>query len=517
MNVFLSFSYRLPVFVLNNVTFAELKAHQMKQLYIYIIIAISVFFCRETAFAAEEMNSKELRNLADEKYYSEQFPEALEYSIKAMEQAEREGDKENYIVCTGYVGNIYDTFGDNRACLYYYTKGYNAARQLGNKKLQTRLLSNIVICCARMGNAQQAREYLSRFERLRGSCDETWYNYYLYYCRALVLSAEHHYTEAVREHRIAKDYALANRMKPLYVLFQMSEIGNAYVRSGNYRQAISMGDSCIAMAQKINSGELLVNAYKMLADAYTQADKYDSAQHYRNLYYDLNDSVYNIKKFYKARYTLSEYENKEHTKQVAVLNERITWQIYVIVVVVVFLVLVSILTFIIIRKNRRLVTAQRLLIEKSKDVEQRDKQNSQLLVESLKPAAPLNDDNERKLLGRINEAMDDTAVISNPDMSLQMLAEIVGSNTNYVSHIINAHYQKNFKTLLNERRIREACHKLADRDQYGNYTMQAIYQEVGYRNAVSFIRAFKKIYGMTPSEYQRIALADGSTAEGQEE
>ena len=34
-------------------------------------------------------------------------------------------------------------------------------------------------------------------------------------------------------------------------------------------------------------------------------------------------------------------------------------------------------------------------------------------------------------------------------------------------------------------------------------TIQAIYEEVGYRNAVSFIRAFKKVNGMTPSEYQQ--------------
>lgn len=123
----------------------------------------------------------------------------------------------------------------------------------------------------------------------------------------------------------------------------------------------------------------------------------------------------------------------------------------------------------------------------------------------MKSAAPLlNEDDERQLLNIINNVLDDINVISNPDFSLQMLADAVGSNTSYVSRIINTTYQKNFKSLLNERRIREACHKLRDKERYHNYTIQAIYEEVGYKNAASFIRSFKKVYGMTLSVYQRI-------------
>lgn len=85
------------------------------------------------------------------------------------------------------------------------------------------------------------------------------------------------------------------------------------------------------------------------------------------------------------------------------------------------------------------------------------------------------------------------------------LAEAVGSNTKYVSQVINEYYNKNFKTLLNEYRLREATRRLNDQEHYGNMTIQAIYEEVGYSNAVSFIRAFKRMYGITPSEYQKKA------------
>lgn len=99
--------------------------------------------------------------------------------------------------------------------------------------------------------------------------------------------------------------------------------------------------------------------------------------------------------------------------------------------------------------------------------------------------------------------MKNVSYISNPDFSLNALADAVGSNTRYVSWVINDTYGKNFKTMLNEYRIKEACRRLLDTEHYGNMTIQAIYEEVGYTNNVSFIRAFKKVNGMTPSEYQR--------------
>lgn len=100
--------------------------------------------------------------------------------------------------------------------------------------------------------------------------------------------------------------------------------------------------------------------------------------------------------------------------------------------------------------------------------------------------------------------MSQTDVISDPDISLSKLAELIGSNFKYVSMVINSTYNKNFKTLLNEYRIRETCKRLVDTGNYGNITIQGIFQSVGYTNATSFNRSFKKVTGMTPTEYLRL-------------
>ena len=72
--------------------------------------------------------------------------------------------------------------------------------------------------------------------------------------------------------------------------------------------------------------------------------------------------------------------------------------------------------------------------------------------------------------------------------------------------IINDTFQKNFKTLLNESRIREVCRRLSDEDNYGQLTIAAIANEVGYNSMNNFITVFKRITGMTPSKYRQLAI-----------
>ena len=505
------------------------------------VILLTIIFCHLSIqkVYASTTTSMQLRQMADKKYYGENFPEALAIYIKAMEAATAEGNDSNYIACTGYIGNIYNTFGDNKSCMTYYLKGYRAAKRIGSLHLQTSFLNNIIICYTQMGNVKEAKHYYALLMTLPININKPVDQYYRLYSKAHIYAAEGKYDKAISEHRNALQFATQKHMKPKYRLFQLSEIGNIYVRANMPNEAIAMGYTCLSLARSIDNSELIVNAYGMLADAYSQLQLRDSARHYREMYFNLKDSVYNTKNFYNARYKLSEYENREHESLVSQLNNQISFQTYVLVTIVFFTLLLSVSSYIIYKKNRHLVQTQRLLIRKNEDLEERERQNhillqqylqqvelneqssvAEIMDEKLKDSSDndlshdniptdenvVNHDNlEKQLLNKINDVMEDMSVISNPDFCLQMLADMVQSNTNYVSRVINNSYNKNFKTLLNERRIREACHKLSDTENYVGYTMQVIYEEVGYKNASSFIRAFKKVYNMTPSEYQKLA------------
>lgn len=107
------------------------------------------------------------------------------------------------------------------------------------------------------------------------------------------------------------------------------------------------------------------------------------------------------------------------------------------------------------------------------------------------------------LAKKISEVLRDRNAIFDSKFSLNVLSAKVSSNKTYVSWIINNRYKKNFSTLLNEVRIAEACRMLDDNTISSNYTIQSVYESLGYTTASSFIRQFKKIKGVTPSEYRK--------------
>ena len=86
--------------------------------------------------------------------------------------------------------------------------------------------------------------------------------------------------------------------------------------------------------------------------------------------------------------------------------------------------------------------------------------------------------------------MDETLEYADADFSLERLAELVGSNSKYVSQAVNEHYGKNFSSFVTDYRIRLACRRLADDEAYGAYTIEGVGRSVGYRSKTTFTAAF---------------------------
>lgn len=117
----------------------------------------------------------------------------------------------------------------------------------------------------------------------------------------------------------------------------------------------------------------------------------------------------------------------------------------------------------------------------------------------------LNDKQKQALAENIRYIMENTDAFCKDDFTLEKLASMVNSNYKYVSQVINETYQKNFSNFINEYRIQEARIRLMDTTHYGNYTIQAIAESVGYKSQSTFINAFRKITGIPPSIYQKMA------------
>ena len=114
-------------------------------------------------------------------------------------------------------------------------------------------------------------------------------------------------------------------------------------------------------------------------------------------------------------------------------------------------------------------------------------------------------DKQAELRQKIQSVLDDIPTITSPTFNLSRLAELVGSNTTYVSRIVNDVYGKNLSTLLSDLRIKEACRRINNPEKYGQFTLETISASVGFKSRSTFLTSFKRVTGLLPSEFLRIA------------
>ena len=86
--------------------------------------------------------------------------------------------------------------------------------------------------------------------------------------------------------------------------------------------------------------------------------------------------------------------------------------------------------------------------------------------------------------------------------SARQLAEDLGTNTRYVSAVVNVRFHMNYTSFINKYRIEEAMSILVDK-RYQNRRIEEVSDMVGFANRQSFYASFYKLTGITPKEYRQ--------------
>lgn len=90
----------------------------------------------------------------------------------------------------------------------------------------------------------------------------------------------------------------------------------------------------------------------------------------------------------------------------------------------------------------------------------------------------------------------------NPELNLGQVAAKLGMSANRASNLIRAVSGNNFRTYVNEFRVKDVKTKLADSSNDG-YSILSIAMESGFKSEASFYRVFKDSTGLSPSEYRK--------------
>lgn len=284
----------------------------------------------------------------------------------------------------------------------------------------------------------------------------------------------------------------------------------------SYQDAISVMKQAEQVAKELDMKDLLIGVYAQLDTLYNETHQNELHELYRDRYYQLNDSLSNYRQLkwvgqMEARSSISGI-----SEQVRSLMEKSQRQSNVIQTLIVVALVIAVFSTITVMQNRRLKATNLKLyaqIQATINAEERQQASQRKHSDNATVASPphrsssMDSEESQALVEKIIDVMENSDEIFSPDFSIERLSALVGSKYRYVSQVINEQFDCNFNTYIAKYRIREACKRLSDVDNYGRLTFEAIANSVGYKSRSAFASAFKSVTGLTPSEYKNIAIS----------
>jgi AraC-like DNA-binding protein len=317
-----------------------------------------------------------------------------------------------------------------------------------------------------------------------------------------------------------------------------SNLANLYLKSGEINKAENLFHSIFKYARDNNYKNELLNASYNLGRLYYNKTEYEKALiyfkkvdslHLKNNYDD-NEFMYskyyqsiifdkqnnNSKAIENADLFISEFENKNFNKllqknkinlyleskdvikDIEIIKNRNKISKIIFYMTIIFVLVLIFILFYFIVKNKK---EKQIANEKIKELVNEFKKKTDEPLK-VKKYNTLSIDNQKELeIVEALEKLEDKKYYLSIDFNQQNVAKKIKTNTTYLSHVVNKNFNKSFREYSNELKINYAIEELINNPTYRKYSTQAIAESVGFKNANSFTKSFKKRAGVSPAQF----------------
>lgn len=472
------------------------------------------------------------------------FLTAFDLYLRGLKIIEQCKDKEGAQKIYKGLGDIYWTNMDLETTNLCYKYGYKLALQNNDSITMIRLANDLAGLNAELREFDKASHYLSIADK--ANKDTLIQRYMHLYINGLIEKYKGNYDNAIEYIQKSIKYAYANKLNPTYECYSHYHLYQLFTNTNEKDSMQQHLFTCYELLQLKPIIDLQPNCLKDMSCFYKSKEDYKNAYKYASEYISFTDSIFRAKDINRLKFLHRDYQDNKKTLKInrleieksknesTILSQKKTilamaFAIMAIIIASVYLYwqkkrfaylynkLFNINTEVVAseqynktlrlkyentinEKNQEIIRLKEELEKKQEKTEERHED------EIKKYTIQLKEEQKSSLLEAIDYIMQNTEEFCSIDFSLDKLAKMVNSNTTYVSQTINESYGKSFNTYVNEYRVREARKRLTDYEHYGNLTIKAISESVGYKSQTTFIKVFKEITGMTPSMFQKMTI-----------
>lgn len=473
---------------------------------------------------SEEEKQETLSNLmkvANAYCKEENYVNAFDLYMQALRLCESAEDRKMLPEIYIRIGGVFSTYREFESSIRYYRSAEAIYRARNDTRSLLPLYLRMAGTYIYLDDLPKAREYFARTEgKIPDGNPEMRYHYL--YNKGLILRREKKYSDAVGTFRQTLSSARCDSLSPYHECKAYEQLYATFWSAGNADSTMRYLRLCRETAERNRLSSVTIETLRAYTEIYESLGKHEAAMRYKLRYLALSDSVFNDRDFNRIRNINTLYEQEKASTEINSLrigsrerDKRIRSQRIFIAGVLTVTAIIAVLLVVVYRQKRKLAQARSNLFDVNMEVLDSERDN-RLMRQELeeKPAAAreekyqsssLGDSQKSRLLESIKEIMENTEEFCSPDFSLDQLASLVGSNSKYVSQAINEIFGKNFSAFVNSYRVKLARIWLSDVEKYGNYTIKAISDSLGYRSTTTFTNAFRSITGITPSVFQKMA------------
>lgn len=452
-------------------------------------------------------------NFGDSNYYT-----AMQYFARGLEAAKKGNNRATYVVILTNIATVYFLRGDVKEGLPYAQECYETAVDMGDEYLIFAASCTLASLYYNAGYYERALEMIRASEKMvLDSSGEANYpskaiKVFTHYGNILAAMGR----DAQAVHYFEKALALEDVLYGDLMDFTYLSYGDYFMKRERYRDALRMFLAGIRLSADMDNKVYLNQFYQKASESYEKLGEYVPALRYHKSYYELSQNIFSLEKErsvseMRVRYEVEKKEAEIARNRLQLLQQKRRSQIVGLVAVAVLLALFGILYYYR-RKNQlyREIFRQSQLAVKARSRLEYEKYSGADPFHSEKYASsPLSDSKGKELFDRLELLMVKDKLYLDGKLSVDKLAETVGSNRSYLSRIINEYSGYNFNNFVNSYRVNEAVRILSDPE--ADIPLKALATELGYNTLTTFYSSFQREMGMPPSRYRKMVLENGRT------
>ncbi len=329
--------------------------------------------------------------------------EAFNQYFKALKLSEAIDNKKSVSMALNGIGNVFLNIGENEKALYYFKKGLEVEILTNNNRGQEYDLANIGEAFLNLKQYDSALFYFNKSYELAKKYPRNENLAIKYTLFGLLYAKKGDYQQSLEFYQKAVPILIKHK-NYRYLSKALINIGYNQMELGLMDKAINNINEGLKYAQKINSKEDILKAYKVLTEYYIKTNNYKRALSTKEKAWAFHDSIVNEvsqKSIISTQIAYETYKKDQQiqelaqTKKIMQTKAKVNHKRFITSVLISILVIFGLLYFI-------------FLIRKNKDLELQQKnteiQNYLLTIEELNNKSKQKKDSEQNnLITRIND------------------------------------------------------------------------------------------------------------------